>query len=576
MSFLSKLKRKGKNHALGAVDRSLGTLGMSNVIDSDNYSSKRVGEEGVGKYSDMIGGVQNQLGVAGLNMVAPGTGDAFQAASGMAGQATGGNSEAYMQGAAVGNTAAGITSSFNNPTQIAAMGGNVKPQYEAEGKEVVQGGNPQTFSGGTIQQQASDMFKIDGQSHNQGGVDMAGGERIFSDRLKIPGTKLSYAKKAEQLGKDKGKFEKQLDKKSNDKLTIETAGKNLETIESQIEGLFQTQEAAKAPQTSSSPEMMKYGGDLPKYDGLDGASGYLFGSGDVNMNTFGRNTPFAKANDLPEVPVYGDSGLTSMKKGNILGDRKSFDASKTMPMATKVYGQNAGTNVESGTVANISSGPRSGQGGVGESLNSAATAAPAMYNIFQGLAGKTEKQDPEKYYNEYQDEVMSRLDNRNFNIEPILQANKRTYNATESNLRDVTGGNAGAYLSNVGASQLRKQSGDAAAYSQKNNVENQYKGQAAQALGNFGNQRAGVRQSTDDFNYRSDAAKQQMLAKGLEQTSDLAQRKEAVNNMSQRDMMSMVASGMSSKDYDWDPKFLEAIQNNKVKDYKGSYYTSKK
>ena len=62
-----------------------------------------------------------------------------------------------------------------------AMGGY--PQYEAEGGEVIEGGNPQTFSGGYISPNSSNAGMINGRSHNQGGVKMSGGERIYSDQI---------------------------------------------------------------------------------------------------------------------------------------------------------------------------------------------------------------------------------------------------------------------------------------------------------------------------------------------------------------------------------------------------------
>ena len=64
-------------------------------------------------------------------------------------------------------------------------GGLLKPQYEAEDQEVVDGGIPQAFNGGEVKQNSSTAGKIEGNTHEQGGVELSGGERVFSDRLYV-------------------------------------------------------------------------------------------------------------------------------------------------------------------------------------------------------------------------------------------------------------------------------------------------------------------------------------------------------------------------------------------------------
>lgn len=70
-----------------------------------------------------------------------------------------------------------------------AYGGNVMgqggPVYEAEGGEVIDGGNPNTLQGGHISPNSSTAGKIVGNSHGNGGVKMTGGEKIYSDRLTV-------------------------------------------------------------------------------------------------------------------------------------------------------------------------------------------------------------------------------------------------------------------------------------------------------------------------------------------------------------------------------------------------------
>jgi len=63
-----------------------------------------------------------------------------------------------------------------------AQGGQL---YEAEGGEVIDGGNPITLQGGHISPNSSNSGKIVGNSHGNGGVKMTGGEKIYSDRLTV-------------------------------------------------------------------------------------------------------------------------------------------------------------------------------------------------------------------------------------------------------------------------------------------------------------------------------------------------------------------------------------------------------
>lgn len=66
-----------------------------------------------------------------------------------------------------------------------ANGGSIEPQYEAEDGEVIQGSTPMVYNGGTVNRKASDMYKLNGNKHTQGGIEASNGEYIFSDKLKV-------------------------------------------------------------------------------------------------------------------------------------------------------------------------------------------------------------------------------------------------------------------------------------------------------------------------------------------------------------------------------------------------------
>lgn len=123
--------------------------------------------------------------------------------AGLAGAATGGLSA--TQGALLGLQATQST----NPIQTAVtlipsmipqqdkggftpkykIGGQVgQPNYEAEGDEFVIGGSPNVYDGGTLKRYGNGLNKIQGNSHEQGGVPMRGGEYVVSAKknYKVP------------------------------------------------------------------------------------------------------------------------------------------------------------------------------------------------------------------------------------------------------------------------------------------------------------------------------------------------------------------------------------------------------
>lgn len=68
-------------------------------------------------------------------------------------------------------------------------GGKISPEYEAQDNEVVEFNPfdmPKMHNNGKLKQHSSTTATIDGNTHNQGGEAMSGGERIFSDEKIFP------------------------------------------------------------------------------------------------------------------------------------------------------------------------------------------------------------------------------------------------------------------------------------------------------------------------------------------------------------------------------------------------------
>jgi len=153
---------------------------------------------------------------------------------------------------------------LSNPAyQSFAHGGiqnSYNPNAEVEREEVVRMPN-----GATAQ--------VDGPSHQNGGVpvNIPNGTQIFSDRLKMPGTKTTFAKLAEKYKVNKE--EKVINDDKVSSLSKSTAKINMELKQRKLSEIFNAQESLK------DAKMQKYaqrvgakfpngGTKLPQYPGL--------------------------------------------------------------------------------------------------------------------------------------------------------------------------------------------------------------------------------------------------------------------------------------------------------------------
>jgi len=191
--------------------------------------------------------------------------------------------------------------------------------------------------------------------------------------------------------------------------------------------------------------------------------------------------------------------------------------------------------------------------------------APA-FNIGKGLSKPTEY-NAQDYYNPYGDEIRSTMRDRRFNIDPILEQNKTSQAIYNRNLRG-TATSSGQMLSNLGAGSAGRMRADAAAYTQKSNIDNQYLGEQAQMDYRLGDQRANVNWQTDMATEQNRAARDSMFGAGLGQLGQAGQLWSQQQAKRERDsqLASIIPEGMGSvlfsenftnmlKTYmDWDQK----------------------
>jgi hypothetical protein len=199
-----------------------------------------------------------------------------------------------------------------------------------------------------------------------------------------------------------------------------------------------------------------------------------------------------------------------------------------------------------------SSGPNWGKVGT-----FAAQMAPMLYNLGKGLQ-KPDKVKPN--YNPYESKVRSLMANRRFNIDPLLNANLNAQAVSNRNIRN-TANSRGELMGNLGAAQNYRMAGDAAAWSQKNNMDNQYMAEQAQMDANLGGNRAQMDWNTQTANAQNKAATNQFLGQSMNDFSKFSQMQQLMGNQKNRDaQLASLYPDMYSQIYQFQPAMQAIIK----------------
>lgn len=329
-----------------------------------------------------------------------------------------------------------------------AMGGvNGIPNAEVEREEVMR-----SPDGSTMQ--------VDGPSHEQGGVPVSlePGTQIYSDRLKMPGTKKTFAKLAERF--KTGKEEKVLADSKADSTAKATANLIASVKQKKLTELFQAQESLKQSKVQAYAKklgvtlpqaqmpQMKHGGTLPKYP-------------------FGTDGQWIDEEAIDPVDYTTQSGIKPM---NFAPTDDSY--LRNEQRATPFYRTPMETlPVRQGTI------PK-------QEISTGST--PSLSGI-QGYQGEPTPRK-NRNYNEYIEPTVNTLLQNSGNIADLIMTKggkkydkedsgqldprfvkPQTVDATESirdayrnaaanrnSLKEMVGGNAGAYMANLGASTSQR------------------------------------------------------------------------------------------------------------------------
>lgn len=185
---------------------------------------------------------------------------------------------------------------------------------------------------------------------------------------------------------------------------------------------------------------------------------------------------------------------------------------------------------------------------LGQGLTDLAALTPVLSNL------GTTAESFDTVYNPYSSQILSTMAGRKYDITPARRAIRENraisnYNASQSNT------NTGASMAYRLQSQVAADKAIADLYSQKSNIENQYKGEYANTLNNLGQQFVSARNMSTDLNARSRAAARNINIEALSQISNYAQNRRLMNNQKYRDMAMLDAYA----------PFLESIY--KTEDY---------
>ena len=166
---------------------------------------------------------------------------------------------------------------------------------------------------------------------------------------------------------------------------------------------------------------------------------------------------------------------------------------------------------------------------LGQGLTDLAALTPVLSNL------GTTAESFDTVYNPYSSQILSTMAGRKYDITPARRAIRENraisnYNASQSNT------NTGANMAYRLQSQVAADKAIADLYSQKSNIENQYKGEYANTLNNLGQQFVSARNMSTDLNARSRAAARNINREALSQISNYAQNRRLMNNQRSRDM----------------------------------------
>lgn len=395
-----------------------------------------------------------------------------------------------------------------------------------------------------------------GQPTDSNLVNLPEGSRILSNTLKVPGTNKTFAELGDKVMTRKKSKGKDIYAQNADMLN-EMNNKLMH------DKLFAMQESIKAKKgiknKTKELESFARGGD-------NTPAGYFAGEismgvsaptprvrdtwgikGDVTApwDNYGRVSE-VNAGTLPEVTITApkrtkfSSSQTISKKATprvaksvvapeIMSDLNTIDeivpevSATPQDIRTRSIMPTIGTNP---TTVNT---PEVNSPNWVDAIGDFATLAPIMSNLFTG-----NPESVQANYNPYASAIVNTMGRRRYNINPLLrdiEQNRDVANYSASQQMTNTGHNMAFRLQNA----IQANKAKAAARATESNVNNQYKGEYANAMNDLGKQWVNATNLASDLNAQNRASARNIRRAGLSQLSQFAQNKSLMRNQSKRD-----------------------------------------
>lgn len=407
-----------------------------------------------------------------------------------------------------------------------------------------------------------------GQPTDSNLVNLPEGSRILSNTLKVPGTNKTFAELGDKVMTRKKSKGKDIYAQNADMLN-EMNNKLMH------DKLFAMQESIKAKKgiknKTKELESFARGGDNPPA-GYN-AAGFMMDprfAGEISMgvsaptprvrdtwgmkgdvtapwDNYGRVSE-VNAGTLPEVTNTApkrtkfSSSQTISKKATprvaksvvapeIMSDLSTIDeivpevSATPQDIRTRSIMPTIGTNPAATTVNT----PEASNPNWVDAIGDFATLAPIMSNLFTG-----NPESVQANYNPYASAIVNTMGRRRYNINPLLrdiEQNRDVANYSASQQMTNTGHNMAFRLQNA----IQANKAKAAARATESNVNNQYKGEYANAMNDLGKQWVNATNLASDLNAQNRASARNIRRAGLSQLSQFAQNKSLMRNQSKRD-----------------------------------------
>lgn len=407
-----------------------------------------------------------------------------------------------------------------------------------------------------------------GQPTDSNLVNLPEGSRILSNTLKVPGTNKTFAELGDKV---------MTRKKSKGKDIYAQNANMLNEMNNKLmhDKLFAMQESIKAKKgiknKTKELESFARGGDNTPA-GYN-AAGFMIDprfAGEISMgvsaptprvrdtwgikgdvtapwDNYGRVSE-VNAGTLPEVTITApkrtkfSSSQTISKKATprvaksvvapeIMSDLNTIDEIVPKVSATPqdIRTRNIIPTIGTNPVATTVSTPEASSPNWVDAISDFATLAPIMSNLFIGSPESVQAN-----YNPYASAITNTMGRRRYNINPLLRdidTNRAVADYSASQQMTNTGHNMAFRLQNA----IQANKAKAAARATESNVNNQYKGEYANAMNDLGKQWVNATNLASDLNAQNRASARNIRRAGLSQLSQFAQNKTLMRNQSKRD-----------------------------------------